>query len=391
MIESWRWFGPTDSVSLDDIRQTGVNTIVTALHEIPNGDIWPVEAIQARQREIATANLTWDVVESLPIHESIKTRQGNYKTYLENYRQTLVNLGKCGIKTVCYNFMPVLDWTRTDLDYELPDGCKTLYFNHLDFAAFELFMLKRDGASEEYTAEEVQQAEIRFKKLSKSQKEKLQANIIKGLPGAEEHYTLKQFREQLATYQDINSDTLREHLREFLLMVLPVAQAAGIRLVIHPDDPPRPILGLPRIVSTLSDMNAIRAIADVPENGFTFCTGSYGVRADNALEKMIDMHIDRIHFVHLRATKRLSDDPKSFYEANHLGGDIDIYAILTRFLAETQRRTSDNLIYFRPDHGYQMIDDLRKTGINPGYSCIGRLKGLAELRGMIYAMQAGAR
>lgn len=387
MKESWRWFGAQDPVSLSDIRQTGAQVIVTALHHIPNGEVWPQADIQSLQRHIASAGLSWEVVESVPVHEDIKTRRGDYQRYIANYQQTLKNLAACGILTVCYNFMPVLDWTRTDLTYTLPDGCQTLYFDQIDFAAFELFMLKRSDADRQYSDEEITRAEKHFAGFSEAKKAQLQANIIQGLPGAEECYTLEQFKHHLAAYDEISADGLRDNLRYFLNHVVPVAQSLGMRLVIHPDDPPRPILGLPRIVSTLDDMNRIRQMVDAPANGFTFCTGSYGVRADNTLGEMIAHHADRIHFVHLRSTKRVEGKAGSFYEANHLGGDTNMYDIVRRLLAEEQQRGSDSPIYFRPDHGYQMLDDLHKQGMNPGYSCIGRLKGLAELRGLIYGIE----
>lgn len=387
MIESWRWFGPKDPVSLEDIRQTGATNVVTALHELPNGVVWSVDAIKSRQQAIESKGLTWDVVESVPVHENIKIRTGNYQQLIENYQQTLFNLGQCGIKTVCYNFMPVLDWTRTDLAYELPDGSKALYFDQIDFAAFELFILQRDGADNDYTAAEIQQAKLRFEQMTVEQKKQLQANIIMGLPGAEESYSLDDFRAQLLQYQSIDAEQLREHLMLFLKAVVPAAKQAGVNLAIHPDDPPRPILGLPRVVSTIEDMDAIRRAVDMPENGFTFCTGSYGVRADNELVGMITSHADRIYFVHLRSTQRLEHQPKSFYEASHLAGDVNMYRVVKRLLEAENIDRSRQPIYFRPDHGHQILDDLNKNNINPGYSCIGRLKGLAELRGMIHAIQ----
>lgn len=391
MIESWRWFGYKDPVSLTDIRQTGASCVVTALHEIPNGEVWPVQAINDYKQYIESHGLDWEVVESVPVHENIKKRTGNYEQLIENYKQTIINLGQCGITTVCYNFMPILDWTRTNLSYELADGSRALYFNHIDFAVFELFILQRAGAESDYYDEEIAQAKERFEQMDEAEKQQLQANIIKGLPGAEESYSLADFRAQLSEYQSIDAEQLREHLILFLQAIVPAAKQAGVNLAIHPDDPPRPMFGLPRVVSTIDDMNAIRTAVNTPENGFTFCTGSYGVRADNELVEMITEHAERIHFVHLRSTKRIEDQPKSFYEAGHLSGDVDMYRVVKELLKVEASKADKRPIYFRPDHGHQMIDDLKKDKMNPGYSCIGRLKGLAELRGIIYALERSSK
>lgn len=390
--QTWRWYGPDDPVTLSDIRQAGATGIVTALHEIPNGEVWPLERIEKRKRLIEwddsketplQRGLNWSVIESIPIHEDIKQGKENRDELISNYQESIRNAGRAGIPVVCYNFMPVVDWTRTDLNYELGDGARALSFNMVDFIVFDVFILRRPGAEKDFDYQMVEKAKQRFESMNREKRYELQKTIIAGLPGAEESYSLEQFQARLDEYRDIDDDRYREHLRYFLERVAPVAEESGVKLAIHPDDPPYSLFGLPRVVSTEADLEFLLGVYDSIYNGFTLCTGSYGVRPDNDLVGMVERHGAKLNFAHLRSTQRSLDG--SFHEASHLRGDVDMFGVMLAILREQRKRQAvyrpDDVIPMRADHGHMILDDLHKK-TNPGYSAIGLLRGMAELRGL---------
>lgn len=390
--QTWRWYGPTDPVTLQDIRQAGATGIVTALHEIPNGEVWSEQALKERKRFIEwddaqtpakSRGLTWSVIESIPVHEDIKQARPNRDALIESYIESIRNAGKVGIPVLCYNFMPVVDWTRTDLHMELEDGARALCFDMTDFVAFDVFILRRKGAEAEYSDELLKKAQNRFESMNREKRYELERTILAGLPGAEESYSLEQFQAKLDEYKDIDDKTYRDNLKYFLEKVAPVAEESGVKLAIHPDDPPFSLFGLPRVVSTEQDLEFLLGVYDSIYNGFTLCTGSYGVRADNDLPGMVKRHGAKLNFAHLRSTQR--DELNGFHEAGHLQGDVDMYNVMLAILKEQRKRQAvyrpDHTIPMRADHGHTILDDLNKK-TNPGYSAIGLLRGMAELRGL---------
>lgn len=394
MRESWRWFGPSDPVTINEIRQTGVTDIVSALHDIPAGEVWPIDEIRKHQAliEDAPAGLTplkWTVVESIPVHEDVKLARPGHERFVENWITSMENLAACGIKTICYNFMPVIDWTRTDLKFKLPNGAYSLRFDQKKFAAFDLFILKRENVQDEYSADEIAEAKQIFEAMPEGERAELTKNIIAGLPGKmTDSYRLDDFRDMLAKYKDVSAEVLRGNLFAFLAKVLPRAEAGNVNLAIHPDDPPRDMLGLPRIICTADDLDILFDAHPSPANGITLCVGTYSSRPDNDIPAMARQFGPRIHFSHLRGVSRDKDEQRSFYEASHLDSDIDMIAVIKELLDEENRRgESAPEIFIRPDHGLQMMDDIGKDG-NPGYSGIGRMKGVAEVRGVIRTLSA---
>ena len=382
--QTWRWFGQNDPITLKEIKQTGATGIVTALHQVPVGEIWHENEIMKRKQLIEAEGLTWSVVESVPVHENIKRRNGNYHQLIENYKSTIKNLGRCGIDTVCYNFMPILDWSRTDLNVIFKDGSITTKFEAKVFAAFDLFILKRSGAEKDYSEQQIFKAKNYFESLDENQIGKLKATILLGLPGSLEAYTLDEFRAALSEYDEIGANELKENLYYFLNEIIPAAEESGVLMAIHPDDPPFTLLGLPRVVSNKEDIIALLNVKDSTSNGITLCTGSLGAGYKNNLVDMAETFAHKINFIHLRNVIRNSDG--DFMEDNHLEGDIDIYGVMKALLLEQKRRVKegrkDTRMPMRPDHGHLMLPDQNRQGIYPGYSLFGRMRGLAELRGM---------
>ena len=385
MQETWRWFGPGDTITLRQIRQAGATGIVTSLHEIPTGEVWPLSLIQSRKAEIEAAGMNWSVVESVPLHNDIKTRTGDYLRHIANYQETLRNLGAAGIDTVCYNFMPVVDWTRTNLSYQLPNASQALRFEMTDFIAYDVFMLERENAEQDYNQEQLDIAKARFEALSPAERELLEKNIIAGLPGGEGSYDREGIRKAIAQFIALGTEGYRQHLFAFLQAVIPVAEEACVKMCIHPDDPPFSLFGLPRVVSTADDARAILEAVESPANGLTLCAGSFGARADNDLVDMVRAFGPSIFFVHLRNVKREPDG--SFYESDHLDGDNDMIGLINALLDEETNRGSRNSIPMRPDHGHLMDEEMNKPGVRPGYSYAGRMKSLAELRGVIHVLE----
>ena len=378
MTETFRWFGKTDAVTLSDIRQSGATGVVTALHHIPNGEIWPIKAIEATKNTILNEGLEWSFIESIPIHENIKLRQGDYTKRIENYKQSLINIAKCDVKNVCYNFMPVLDWTRTHLFWELEDGSTALRFDKVEMAVFETYIMQRNDVENHYSDDILSKAKHRFEAMSKTEIQRLEDSILKGLPGTVDDLDIPTFKKMIAQYKDISHSDLKSNLSYFLNEIIPLAEELGVKMAIHPDDPPFDIMGLPRIITSESDLDDLVSFIDSPSNGITFCTGSLGANKNNDLPKMIEKFKNRIHFLHLRNVKREADG--SFYEDHHLEGSSDMFEIVKAVLKiESEQNIS---LPMRPDHGHQMLHDLKNNTTYAGYSAIGRLKGLAELRGL---------
>lgn len=390
MKHTWRWFGPNDRITFEQIRQTGARGIVTSLHHIPVGDIWTIDEVQNRKKMIEGASLEWSVVESVPVSEDIKKRTGDYENHIENYKQTIRNLATCGIKTICYNFMPILDWSRTNLVYKFPDGSESLRFDYVNFVVFDIYILNRENAAESYPAEVVQKASVYYSSLDEKQKQVLKETVLLGLPGSLEAFTLDELKQKLKAYEHINPAKLKENLFAFIKEIIPVSESMGVKMAIHPDDPPWSLLGLPRIVSTVKDLEDIINVIDSPSNGITLCTGSLGAGYFNDLPRMAQKFAQRINFTHLRNVLR--DESLNFNESYLLEGDIDIYEVMKTIIIEENRRKKEGLVDWeipmRPDHGNQMLDDIGKENY-PGYSLYGRMKNLAELRGMETAIIRG--